>query len=261
MKGGTSFGGEGILFVACPSAGEVATYVAVTLGLYTVHHDFRTVVQLWDTACGEQQGSGLLQHGQILPFAQEAVGVVVLDKGEYAGWVGIEEVVDEVVVHTVQSLEPGFSLFVLGDVYLVEETEVHHRLQITVLRCREFGVFLPPGGIGRFGNPCFAYGIVVGVFLVQFLHPLAHTVVVGIRVGIHTDAVDVGKFNPPEAVLDEISQHVRVLLVEVGHGGYKPAVVHLVEVVFRCIGVYVRSQFEGSLYEVLLVVGIVEPVF
>ena len=54
---------------------------------------------------------------------------------------------------------------------------------------------------------------------------------------------------------------MRVLLVEVGHGGYEPAVVHLAEIVFRCVRVYVGSQLEGCLHKVVFMVGIVEPVF
>ena len=54
---------------------------------------------------------------------------------------------------------------------------------------------------------------------------------------------------------------MRILLVEVGHGGHEPAVVHLVEVVAGSIRVNMRSQFERSLYKAVFVVGIVEPVF
>ena len=46
---------------------------------------------------------------------------------------GVEEVVYEVIVYAVQSLEPSFGLFILGGVYLVEEAEVHNGLEVTVL--------------------------------------------------------------------------------------------------------------------------------
>ena len=120
---------------------------------------------------------------------------------------------------------------------------------------------MPPCGVCRFGYPCFAYGIVVGVFFIQFFHPVAHGVIVGVRVSIHADTVYVGIFNPPETVLNEIAVYMRVLLVEVGHGGYEPAVVHLVGIVLGSIRVYVRGQFEGGLHEVVFVVGVVEPIF
>lgn len=69
------------------------------------------------------------------------------------------------------------------------------------------------------------------------------------------------EFNPPETVLYQVAVNVRILLVEVGHGRYKPAVVHLVGIVLGSIRVYVRGQFEGGLHEVVFVVGVVEPIF
>ena len=54
---------------------------------------------------------------------------------------------------------------------------------------------------------------------------------------------------------------MRVILVEVGHGGYEPTVIHLAEIVFRSIRVYVGSQFEGCLHKVIFMVGVVEPIF
>ena len=78
---------------------------------------------------------------------------------------------------------------------------------------------------------------------------------------VHADAVDVGEFNPPETVLNQVAVNVRVLLVEVRHGRYEPAVVHLVGIVLGSIRVYVRGQSEGGLHEVVFVVGVVEPIF
>ena len=62
----------------------------------------------------------MLQHRKVVAFAQEAVGVVVFDECQYGSGVGVEEVVYEVIVYAVQSLEPSFGLFILGGVYLVE---------------------------------------------------------------------------------------------------------------------------------------------
>ena len=86
-----------------------------------------------NAAGGKQQGRGLLQHRKVVAFAQEAVGVVVFDECQYGSGVGVEEVVYEVIVYAVQSLEPSFGLFILGGVYLVKEAEVHNGLEVTVL--------------------------------------------------------------------------------------------------------------------------------
>ena len=120
---------------------------------------------------------------------------------------------------------------------------------------------MPPGSVWRFGNPCFTYGVVVGIFFIQFFHPIAHGIIVGVRISIHTDPVYVGIFDPPETVLDEVAVNMRIFLIEIGHGSYEPAIVHLAKIILRCVRIYMRSQLEGSLYEVLLMVGVVEPVF
>ena len=156
---------------------------------------------------------------------------MVFDKCQYGSRVGVEEVVYEAIVHAIQTFEPCFGLLVLGSVDFIEEAEVHDGFQVTVLRGREFGIHLPPGCISRFGNPGFAYGVVVGVFFVQLFHPVAHGVIVGIRISVHADTVDIGILNPPEAILYQVAIYVRVLLIKVRHSGNKPTVVHLVEIV------------------------------
>ena len=153
---------------------------------------------------------------------------MILDESQYGSRIGIQIIVYKIVVDTVQSFEPSVRLFILGRVDFVEEAEIHDCFQVTVARGGEFGVFLPPGCIGRFGNPGFAHRVVVGVFFVQFFHPVAHGIVIGIRVGVH--------------------------------GFHEPAVVHLVEIVLRGIRIYMWSQFVGSLHKVVLEVRMVEPV-
>ena len=185
---------------------------------------------------------------------------MIFDESQYGSRIGIQIIVYKIVVDTVQSFEPSVRLFILGRVDFVEEAEIHDCFQVTVARGGEFGVFLPPGCIGRFGNPGFAHRVVVGVFFVQFFHPVAHGIVIGIRVGVHPDAVDIGVLNPPQAVLQEVFVYVRVLLVEVRHGFHEPAVVHLVEIVLRGIRIYMWSQLVGSLHKVVLEVRMVEPV-
>ena len=200
---------------------------------------------------------------------------MVLDEGHDAARVGVEVVVAVHIVHAVHAAKPVVGLLVLGLVYAIEEGEVHDGLQMAVL-LRQFAVFLQCGGEGRFCHPCFSYGVEVGIFVVDGLHPECHCVGVGIGVGVHTYAVDAYSFYPPLAVLNQIFQHVWVTLVEVGHGRHEPSVYCLVQIKLAGVGVEDCCQlavcleiFFVGLNDAILVVfclvfeplGGVEPVF
>ena len=224
------------MVVAGESAGEVLAHISVGDGLGTVHEYLRAIVELRRAVDGEQQGKSLFQRERVAALTEEAVGVVVLDESQHVFRVGIEIVVAERVVDAVEPLPPGVGLLVLGLVDLVEEGEVHHRLEVGIA-VGEFGVLLPGGGIGRFGHPRLADGIEIGVFLAEHLHPPCHRLTVGVGVGIHAYAVDAGILDPPLGVLYEIGHEVGVALVEIGHGGHKPSVDRLVQVDLRGIGI------------------------
>ena len=98
--------------------------------------------------------------------------------------------------------------------------------QIAVL-LRKFAVLLPGCSIGRFGYPSLAYGIEVRILLAQHLHPVCHRIAVGIRIGIHTDAVDTSTLYPPLTVLNQILDDVRIALVQIWHTWHKPAIYSL----------------------------------
>ena len=141
---------------------------------------------------------------------------MVLDEGHHTRRVGVEVVIDKRVIKSVEAVPPSIRFFVLGLVQLVEEREVHHRLQIRIA-LGEFRVFLPGSGIGRLRHPCLTHGIEVGILLVEFLHPLCHSLSVCVGVGIHTDAIDAHGLNPPDRVLDEVAHQVGIMLVQVRH--------------------------------------------
>ena len=160
--------------------------------------------------------------------------------------VGVEIVIYEVVVYAVETIPPGVGLLVLCLIDAVVEGEVHNGWQIAVL-LTELGVFLPCRCVGWFCHPCLAYGVEVRIFLADNLHPLCHGVAVGIRISVHTDAVDTHCLYPPDTVLDEILDDVGIALVEVGHGGYKPSVNGLVQVNLRGIWIDHWSEFIAGL--------------
>ena len=136
----------------------------------------------------------------------------------------------------------------LGRIQLLLEREVHNGLQVAVL-VRQAGVFLPCSGIGRIGYPRLTYGVEVGIFLVQLLHPLGHRPTEGIRIGIHADAIDAGRLNPPLRVLDEVAHQMGILLIEVGHGRDKPSLHRFTHIHLRGIGIEHRSQLVAGLQE------------
>ena len=204
--------------------------------LRAVQQDFGAVVELWRAIHREQQGERLFQQERVLSVAEEAVGVVVFNEGHHALRVFVEIVIDERVVDAVVAVPPVVGFLAFRLVELVVEREVHDGGQMGVQR-REFRVLLPGGGVGRFRHPGFAHGVEVGIFLAEALHPLGHRLAVGVGVGVHANAVDAYGFNPPDGILDEGVEHVRIALVEVGHRGHKPSVGGFAEVDFRGVGV------------------------
>ena len=72
---------------------------------------------------------------------------------------------------------------------------------------------------------------------------MCHRIGIGIRVGVHTDAVDADSLNPPDAVLNEIAHEMGIVLVQVGHGGNKPALRGLFQVNLRSIRVEHGGEF------------------
>ena len=176
---------------------------------------------------------------------------MVLDKGHDARRVGVEIVVYKRAIKTIQSVPPGIGLLVLGLIHLVEEREIHDGLQVAVL-LGQLRILLPGSGVGGFCNPCFTYGIEVGILFVDLLHPFGHLVGECVRIGIHADAIDAYGFNPPDGVLDKVAHEVGVVLIQVGHRGHKPTLFRLHDVEFRSVGVnywckLVRSLQIGTL--------------
>ena len=249
-------GREAVVGVAREAAREVATHIAVRHLLGAVEEHLRAIVELRDAVHRQQQGERLLEGRGVASLAQEAVGIVVFDEGEHARRIGVEIVVAEDVVDAVEALPPVVGLLVASQREAVEEGEVHDRLEITVLRA-EARVFLPGRGIGRLRHPGLAHTIEVGILRVDGLHPGRHGLAVGIGIGVHADAVDGGRLDPPDTVLDEVAHDVGVALVEVGHGGDKPSVGSLLAVDVGGVGVEDGRELIAGLEAIA---GMVEPV-
>ena len=260
-----SLGSEAVVFVPRPSAREVLTHMTVSNLFGSVHQHFGTVIELGNPTCSEQQGQCLLQHGHILSVTQEAVSIVIFNKSHHAGGIGIQVVIDKVVVDTIQSCPPLIGLLRSCLIDTVIKAEVHHSLEVAVQPSHRT-VFLPSSSIGRFSDPCFAYHIKVGVLFIQFSHPGSHGPSIGIGIGIHANTVDANGFNPPFAVLNQVAHHVGILLVKVGHSGYEPSVHCLTLISFGGIRVKHRSQFVrslqvGTVLHIVQTIGCTQPLW
>ena len=67
----------------------------------------------------------------------------------------------------------------------------------------------------------------VRIFGFYFLSPVGHIRGIVVRVGIQTETIYTGVFDPPDVVLGEIILNVGVVLVHIGHVAIEPAVEHL----------------------------------
>ena len=193
-----------------------------------------------NTSCGEQESDGLLETSEILRLfivSCEAGGVVIVEESQQAHRVGIHQILCQIIVQAVQSATPIGGFFVERLVHVVHQREVHHRLQVGVAWSSQFAVLLPEGNQYVAVQPSFAHDVEVRIFIVHFLTPVRHEVVVGIRVSVLADAVDAGIFYPPDATLDEETCHVAVALVQVRHSLCEPSVHSNLVFIFRCVDI------------------------
>ena len=218
---GAAFGGKTVVCITGETAGEVLADMAIGNSLRAVHHNLCTVIQLRNTAHGKQQCQALLQRLGILSVTQEAVGVVIVEERHDTRRIGIKIIIAERIVETIVSAPPVIGNLMRCRVYLLLEREIHNGLQIAV-DVAQLTVFLPGSSIGRLRDPCLTDGVEIGIFVIELFHPLSHRLAESVGIGIHADAINVGSLNPPDAVLDEITHEVRIVLVEVGHGIDEP---------------------------------------
>ena len=93
------------------------------------------------------------------------------------------------------------------------------------------------------------------ILLAQHLHPVCHRIAVGIRIGIHTDAVDTCTLYPPLAVLNQILDNVWVTLVEVRHSWNEPAIYCFCEIYLASVWIEYRSQLITGLQILIVHLG------
>ena len=174
---------------------------------------------------------------------------MVLYEGHHATWVGIEIVKYQTIVDAIEASPLTVGLLNACRIHASIEREVHHGLQVAVL-LGNLAVALPSSSVRRLFKPSFPHHVEVGIFLVDGLHPARHRTSKGIGIGIHANAIDAHCLNPPDAVLNEIVHHMRIVLVEVGHSRYKPTLNSLLLIHLACVRVEHGSELVASAQEV-----------
>ena len=174
---------------------------------------------------------------------------MILNECHHMARVGVEVVKHQVVIHAVKASPLVVGLLYAGRVNGGAEGEVHHRLQVAI-GLGYLAATLPCCSVGRLLKPSLAHYIKVGVIAIDYLHPPGHRLSVGVWVGVHPDAVNAHRLNPPNAVLNQVVHHMCVVLIQVGHGRYEPALNGLFQVNLAGVGVKHGCQFVTRLLEV-----------
>ena len=212
--------------------GQVLAHPSVAPLLMGEHTDLVTIVELWNAAQRKQQQQGLLVACHVLRLflvGLETARIVVVEEGEQVIGIGIDEVARQIVVEFHQSGIIIGALFVHHRVEQVHQREVHHAAQLAV-QFREFRILLPVGNARCTVDPSLSYNHKAGIFAFERQIPVAHHLLVTIRIGVLSDAVDLGIFHPPDTALDEIVLHERIALVPVGHIVGEPSVGSVLQV-------------------------------
>ena len=71
--------------------------------------------------------------------------------------------------------------------------------------------------------PVFTHNVKVGVLVGYGLGPPGHGHFLVVEPGIDPEAVQAGKFNPPNSPLLEVLEHVGVIQVHIRHSAGEPA--------------------------------------
>ncbi len=235
LAGRAALLGEHAPRVAGPAAGHVGPLRAVALHVQHRLHQLGGVVDLRDAARRHEERVRQLEGVLVLVHDGEKPGeVVVVEEGDKLVGRGVDVVLGERPVEVVDAPAVGGE----GVLHRKAEREVGDARQVRVVVVGVgLEVVLPVGLVGHGGHPALAHDVEVGVLLQHGRRPARHVVLVGVEVRVHPDAVDAGRLDPPERVLNQVGGEQLVVLVEIGHGGDEPGVRQLLAVVLGGIRV------------------------
>ena len=227
--GGSSSLGENASFVSRPASWHILTYGSVSLGLGGLEQQLSPVIYLRYSPGSQQETYSLLVAVEpLVLYSREASQVVVVKENKHIGRVRIEDVVG----HRDIDVEQTGRVHVVGLALICEsvrgeesQVEVHHTLQVGIIFLIQGAASLPPCREAASDRiPSLSCYVEVGIFLKSFLAPSRREKGIHVGMGILTNSVNPGIFNPPDTVLYQVVGHERILVVEVGHAPVEPSV-------------------------------------
>ena len=176
----------------------------------------------------------------------EARSVVIVEKGQQIHRIGIHQILRIIVIEPVEAAGPVGSFFVEGFVHQPLQGEIHYRGKIAVTWGSQLAVFLPEGDEDIAVEPRFAHNVEMWVFRQHLFAPLGHEIEISIRMRVLTDAVDTGKFYPPDTRLDEVAGYMAVALIQVRHYFGEPSICGYLALILGGVDVLHTSGFVGG---------------
>ena len=154
---------------------------------------------------------------------EDARPVVVVREHQQFHRVGVQEVAGN---HFVQFDEARIAALrrVQHRRHQVGHREIHHRRQAGGVAIAVLYALLPIRHHVRVVVHFFADDVQQREFVQHRAAPLAHERRIRIRIRVLADARQVGVFDPPQRVLDQVARQQGVALVQVRHPGVEPAV-------------------------------------
>ena len=107
----------------------------------------------------------------------------------------------------------------------------HSVIQRKIGDARQIGIIailiwearLPPCRGSDIGHPCLTDDVEPRILVQYGACPLRHVFFVWIGMGVHADAVDTRKFDPPQGVLNQVLGQERIALIQIRHFVHKPS--------------------------------------
>ena len=155
----------------------------------------------------------------------------------HIGHVVVVEVIGHGVVDLDHTLIPVDSVARHSLAYGCLEREVHDAWEIAVEAVPVRIAVLPVGQLRHVAGPDLSDNVEVRVLRADALAPLAHRIFLIVRIGVHTETVEVCILYPPYGPLLEILEHVRIVQIHIRHRGVEPSAFHIGLVQIRAVRV------------------------
>ena len=149
---------------------------------------------------------------------------MVIQKSQQIHGIGINQILCLIIIKFIQSASPFAGLFVKCLIHQSLQRKIHDCWQIRVQRSSQPTVFLPIRNQHITVQPGFSYNIEIRIFIQHLFTPLTHKIKIRIWMRVLSDTVDSRILNPPDTALYQVTGHMTVPLVKIGHHRCEPAV-------------------------------------